>query len=78
MSYRKWGQVELDFIKDNFNVISDDEIAVRLSQITNSAITTPMVRRQRRKLGIQKPRGRQPKNKSSTVVQSFISSNDNN
>lgn len=76
MSYRKWGQVELDFIRDNFNVISDDEIAVRLSQITNSSITTPMVRRQRRKLGIQKPRGRQPKNKVSTPS-SFVSSNDN-
>lgn len=77
MSYRKWGQVELDFIRDNFNVISDDEIAVRLSQITNSSITTPMVRRQRRKLGIQKPRGRQPKNKTMNSSQSFASSNDN-
>ncbi len=77
MSYRKWGQIELDFIRDNFNVISDDEIAVRLSQITNSAITTPMVRRQRRKLGIQKPRGRQPKNKNSIAPQSFASSNEN-
>lgn len=77
MSYRKWGQVELDFIRDNFNVISDDEIAIRLSQITNSSITTPMVRRQRRKLGIQKPRGRQPKNKNASMPASFASSNDN-
>ena len=70
MNYRKWGQVELNFIKDNFNTISDDEMAIKLSQITSSNITTPMVRRQRRKLGIQKPRGRQPKNKNVTNVQS--------
>lgn len=64
MTYRKWGQMELDFIKNNFNTVSDDILAAKLSEMTNSSITTPMIRRQRRKLGIQKPRGRQPKNKN--------------
>lgn len=64
MTYRKWGQMELDFIKNNFNAVSDDILAAKLSEMTNSSITTPMIRRQRRKLGIQKPRGRQPKNKN--------------
>lgn len=69
MNYRKWGQMELDFIKDNFGNISDNELAAKLSQMTNSSITTPMIRRQRRKLGIQKPRGRRPK------VQATINNN---
>lgn len=58
MNYRKWGQAELDFIKNNADSISDDELALQLSRITSSTITTPMVRRQRRKLSLKKSRGR--------------------
>lgn len=62
-SYKKWTDTELQFLSDNINFYSDEELASKLSQITNNNITYGMVRRQRRKLGVVKKRGRRPKNK---------------
>lgn len=69
MSYRKWTPEDLEFIKNNAGNICDDEIAAKLSAITNSNITTPMIRRQRRKLNIQKSRGRPKKIVESQNIQ---------
>ena len=57
-TYKKWTDSEIEFIKNNHVSTPDEELAVKLSQITNHNITTAMIRRQRRKLKLQKPRGR--------------------
>ena len=58
-NYKKWTNVEVDYIRDNCNSMRDQEIANNLNRITNSHdITAAMVRRQRRKLHITKTRGR--------------------
>jgi hypothetical protein len=38
------------------------ELAAKLSQMTGENISTAMIRRQRRKFGVVKPRGRKKKN----------------
>jgi hypothetical protein len=58
MTYKKWTNTDKEFIKNNCFNMSDDELALRLSQLNNSEISVAMVRTQRRKLGIQKKRGR--------------------
>ena len=60
-NYKKWTEAELKFINENQKLLSDDELAAKLSQITTQNITTSMIRRQRRKLGIKKAKGRRPK-----------------
>ena len=57
-TYKKWQNSELEFIKQNKDSMSDLELAGKLSQMSNSNVTTSMIRRQRRKLGIVKPKGR--------------------
>ena len=66
-TYKKWTVEEIDFIKNNYNVVSDMELAVKLTEMLNQQITTSMIRRQRRKLEIIKPRGR-PKKVENTQV----------
>lgn len=61
-SYKKWSATDIQFITDNQNML-DKDVAVKLSQITGQNITPSMVRRQRRKSGIQKKRGRPSKNR---------------
>lgn len=64
-TYKKWTKEEMDFIANNSSTMKDDEIAAYLNKIDGSrAITVGMVRRQRRKLSISKPRGRRPNAKS--------------
>ena len=64
-SYHKWTQTELQYIENNHNVLSDNELAVDLTRISGSTdITAPMIRRQRRKLNLKKNRGRKPKNRN--------------
>lgn len=69
-SYKKWSDAEIGYIRDNINVLNDGELANKLSIMTGENITYGMVRRQRRKLGIVKKRGRPRKNK---VVESLDS-----
>lgn len=61
-TYKKWTDAEVGFIRDNINVLSDGELANKLSSMTGENITYGMIRRQRRKLGVSKPRGRRKKN----------------
>lgn len=61
-TYKKWNQTDIQFILDNQNML-DKDVAVKLSEISGQNITPSMVRRQRRKSGIAKKRGRPSKNK---------------
>lgn len=62
-TYKKWTIAELQFISDNLASFSDKQIASKLSNMTSETISCGMVRRQRRKLGVAKKRGRPPKNR---------------
>lgn len=66
-TYKKWTDAELQFIKDNLGLHSDIELAAKLSSMTGENISCSMIRRQRRKIGVSKPRGRRPKNRSATT-----------
>lgn len=57
-NYHKWTDSELEYIRNNHSLLSDEELAANLSKIVNENITTAMIRRQRRKLVLKKPRGR--------------------
>ena len=63
-NYKKWTDSEIQFLNENIAIYSDEELAAKLSQITGQNITYGMIRRQRRKIGVVKKRGRRPKNKS--------------
>ena len=62
-TYKKWLSTELDFIRNNEDLFNDEQLGVKLSQMTGQNITTAMVRRQRRKLSLKKSRGRPRKEK---------------
>lgn len=64
-TYKKWNQTDIQFILDNQNML-DKDVALKLSEISGQTITPSMVRRQRRKSGIAKKRGR-PR-KSATIA----------
>jgi len=57
-TYKKWTDAELEFIRTNLTSLADGELAQKLSGMTGETISQAMVRRQRRKLGIGKKRGR--------------------
>ncbi len=61
-TYKRWSDAEIHYIKDNLNTFSDTELAIKLSEMTGETVTTGMIRRQRRKIGVSKPRGRRKKN----------------
>jgi hypothetical protein len=69
-SYKKWSDGELGFVRDNIGLLSDQELANKLKDMTGENITTGMVRRQRRKLGIVKARGRRKKVRDVKELQS--------
>lgn len=60
-SYKKWTDAELQFIRDNLSILVDAQLANKLSSMTGENISQAMVRRQRRKLGVNKLRGRPKK-----------------
>lgn len=68
-NYKKWSEAEIQYIKDNLSVLSDSELASKLSGMTGENITYGMIRRQRRKLGVQKARGRKKKGQSFNVLE---------
>ena len=72
-TYKKWSTSETEFIQNNHTLLCDESLAAKLSQMTGQNISTAMVRRQRRKLALKKPRGRPSKNK---VVSSNTESTD--
>jgi hypothetical protein len=66
-NYKRWNEAELNYIKDHLTNFSDLELAQKLSEMTGETITYGMIRRQRRKIGINKPRGRRKKNIENNV-----------
>jgi hypothetical protein len=64
-TYKRWNDAELQYIKDNLALFSDGELATKLSEMTGETVTYGMIRRQRRKLGVSKPRGRRKKSQGS-------------
>lgn len=72
-TYKKWTDTETDFIKNNHSTLCDEAIAAKLSEMTGQSISTAMIRRQRRKLALKKPRGRPAKSKT-VVSESGVSS----
>lgn len=64
--YKKWTDNEIDYIRNNHSNTPDDVLAQQLGQITGNNITSAMIRRQRRKLKLSKPRGRPSKNRNNT------------
>jgi hypothetical protein len=73
--YKKWNNEDLTFIQNNASTLSDQELALKLSEMVGHPVTTSMIRRQRRKLNIQKPKGRKPKNKPTTLNSSEFINN---
>lgn len=65
-TYKRWTDAEVDYIKNNHGNVSDEELSAKLSQMTGQNVTTAMIRRQRRKLKLSKPRGRPRKDRSVT------------
>lgn len=65
-TYKKWNQNDIQFILDNQNML-DKDVAAKLSELNGQNITPSMVRRQRRKSGIVKKRGRPTKHNPATV-----------
>jgi hypothetical protein len=66
-TYKKWTDAEIQYIKNNLSSLSDDELAKKLSEMTGEAVTYGMIRRQRRKIGVSKPRGRRKKNSTPSI-----------
>jgi predicted HNH restriction endonuclease len=75
-NYKKWTNTEIEFIVQNPSMI-DKELALKLSNITGQNITQAMVRRQRRKSGVTKVRGRPRKNPVVTTTEQLIDNNSN-
>lgn len=73
-TYKKWTDAELQFIKDNLTSLADKTLANKLSVMTGENISQAMIRRQRRKLGVNKPRGRPRKTVGVTESSSIDSS----
>lgn len=60
-SYHKWTSQELEYLSNNHQNLTDTEMAKTLSSMVGVEITTAMIRRQRKKLSISKPKGRRKK-----------------
>ena len=60
-TYKKWDDSDLDFIKNNYDKMTDKEMSETMAKISGQSISISMIRRQRRKLQLGRKRGR-PKN----------------
>jgi hypothetical protein len=57
-TYKKWTETDLEFIRANYNTMTDKDMSETLSKISGQSISVSMVRRQRRKLVLGRKRGR--------------------
>lgn len=57
-TYKKWADSDLDFIKNNYDKMTDKEMSETLTKISGQSISISMIRRQRRKLQLGRKRGR--------------------
>jgi len=57
-TYKKWDDSDLDFIKNNYDKMTDKEMSETMAKISGQSISISMIRRQRRKLQLGRKRGR--------------------
>lgn len=57
-NYKKWSIAEKQYIQEHLQSFTDKELGDKLSGMTGEKISSAMIRRQRRKIGISKSRGR--------------------
>jgi hypothetical protein len=57
-TYKRWADSDLDFIKNNYDKMTDKEMSETLAKISGQSISISMIRRQRRKLQLGRNRGR--------------------
>jgi hypothetical protein len=57
-TYIKWSDNDLDFIRQNYEKLTDKDMSETLSKISGISISIGMIRRQRRKLQLGRKRGR--------------------
>ena len=57
-----WTIENIEFIQNNYTIMTDNAIAITLSKITGKNISTDMVRAKRRNLNINKKRGKKRNN----------------
>jgi len=57
-TYKKWSESDLEFIRANYQKLTDKTVAETLSKISGQYISVSMIRRQRRKLLLGRNRGR--------------------
>lgn len=57
-----WTTENIEFIQNNYTIMTDNAIAITLSKITGKNISTDMVRAKRRNLNINKKRGKKRNN----------------
>jgi hypothetical protein len=57
-TYKRWADSDLDFIKNNYDKMTDKEMSETLTKISGQNISISMIRRQRRKLQLGRKRGR--------------------
>lgn len=67
-TYIKWSDNDLDFIRQNYDKLTDKDMSETLSKISGNTISVGMIRRQRRKLQLGRKRGR-PKSSSGRLDQ---------
>lgn len=57
-TYKRWTDSDLEFIRQNYDKMTDKDMSETLSKISGQNISISMVRRQRRKLQLGRRRGR--------------------
>jgi hypothetical protein len=55
---KKWKINEENYLKENVNIYTDEEISHRLTQMSGREVTMLAVRKKRQKLGLKKAQGR--------------------
>ena len=55
---KKWSLVEENYLKENVETYTDEELAHQLSKKTGKKFTKISIARKRQKLGLKKKRGR--------------------
>lgn len=55
---KKWTIIEENYIKENINLMTDEQIANKLTELTGRPVTKIAVCRKRQKMGLKKTQGR--------------------
>jgi len=55
---KKWTLDEEEYLRDNVNMFTDEQIAIELTKLGRRNVTMLSVRKKRQKLGLKKAQGR--------------------